>query len=1587
MPKLVTVASAGKAATDDTKEETPRCVGCKSVTLNFVRCPTCASGCYCSVECVENHREEHELICGAIVALDEIESGKMYRELKQMEMAGRPKENKEIIDLVGEKPLVEICLQGIPLKCLWDTGSQISVISRKLLNKYWPGRKLHSMVEFLGRKLGVSTANNTELPVEGIVLLDFLIGDISFTVPFLVTKEDLSNTIIGSNIMKHLILKCIEAGSLPSLKKLLPTIPAENIELLIAAIKAETQQPEILGQVKLSENIVIPAHHMVHTRGKTRVQLGAEECDVLFSPAAEFLGEQDLIIYETTEKLKGGKSQFVTVVVSNPTSHELHLKKGTVVGSVSDVNTIIQFPAKERKQEVVQSNSVGVDYASDEDTVEEKPWYENLDLSELSEEEAEEALEMLLEEHEVFSKSKNDIGHVPDFQIPINLTDNTPVSESYRSIPRPLYDDVKNHINNLLAHGWVRKSSSSYASPMVCARKKDGSLRLCIDFRRLNAKTIPFKQPIPRVQDILDGLKGQVWFSTLDMSQAYHQGEITEECRKFTAFSTPWSLLEWVRIPYGLSNAPPYFQQFINETLQDLKDRICVAFLDDILIFGKTFKEHKRNVRTVIQCLKKKGIKLNPKKCYFFKKEVRYLGRLISKDGYRPDPENTAALDACLKTPRTIGNLRSLLGFLGYYRDFVMDFSRKMKPVYELLKVEEAPKDKRALSRKVIKWLPEHQKIVEEVVTCLKSPEVIAFPDFNQEFFIHCDASNSGLGGVLYQQQEEKLRVISYASRTLSPAELNYNLHSGKLEFLALKWCVTEKFKDYLHYGPRFTVFTDNNPLTYVQSTAKLNAAGLRWVSQLADYQFDIKYRPGKQNIDADYLSRHPVGAFEQRLKEENEVIRAEDVGVIFSEAARKDRLVVGSNSLDLKLFATDVTTPPENVPRITREQLSREQMADEIISPIMNAMLENRPVGSVDSRESKLLAKQRGKLSVEDGVLYRRTATHKQIVLPKILRAVVFRELHNNMGHLGSERVWELAKKRFYWPYMRRDIDLYVRKQCRCLISKTPNVADRAPLVPISSSRPFELISMDLVGLDPCKGGFTQVLVVCDHFTRFTQFYPMKNKSAKSAAEHVFNKFILQYGLPERIHHDQGTEFENRLFHRLQQLMGIASSRTTPYHPQGDGQVERMNRTLINLLKCLDEQEKGDWAKHLGKLAFSYNTTTHKSTGFSPFFLLMGREPVLPVDWVFGIDVEAKASYANKTYTKFVEDWTTSMQQALDIARKNSTKSGEYNKEYYDRKLKGTQIVVGDKVLCRNREKGGTGKLRSHWENKVYNVVDIQPDIPVLTVQDENGGKQKRIHRNNVMRCNEFVQWEQDQKQQNQIQQKHIQKPSQLQNQQQPKPQQKQVQNKHPQQTHQKQPKHVQQKLTQNSQNHNTDKFKQINQNKQQLCRSSQSTAMPTPVVDYTSSESDEDEMVVLVPVSGGGVGGSETDDNEVQSESSSAGDDVSHGEANESDDVPCDISTQQEDVRDVEDNLSNDSSSASESQDVIELVEEVVSDSDEPGSDAERDSAVDSFISSSPSRHDSTSSTEAYEMSDEEPPPERSQRIRRPPQRYSPS
>ena len=237
-------------------------------------------------------------------------------------------------------------------------------------------------------------------------------------------------------------------------------------------------------------------------------------------------------------------------------------------------------------------------------------------------------------------------------------------------------------------------------------------------------------------------------------------------------------------------NAPAGFQRFVNGALVNLEN-VSTAYLDDILIYSRTFKEHLQSVRQVLRRLRDKGVKLNLMKCDFFKHEIRYLGRLISKEGYKPDPKDVTALDACKIPPTNVGKVRSLLGFLGYYRTYIEDFSRKMKPVYDLLQSDESEKKgekKQMDKKKKVNWTREHQKVVEEVVDYLKTPNVIAYPDFSKPFIVHTDASQEGLGAALYQLQEGKMRIISLASRTLTPAERNYFMHSGKLEFLALKF-------------------------------------------------------------------------------------------------------------------------------------------------------------------------------------------------------------------------------------------------------------------------------------------------------------------------------------------------------------------------------------------------------------------------------------------------------------------------------------------------------------------------------------------------------------------------------------------------------------------------------------------------------------------------------------------------------------------------------------------------------------------------------------------------------------------------------
>ena len=954
--------------------------------------------------------------------------------------------------------------------------------------------------------------------------------------------------------------------------------------------------------------------------------------------------------------------------------------------------------------------------------------------------------DMLAEVKEVFSQSDSDIGDIPDFNMEINLTDNIPVKEAYRKIPRHMYAEVKNYIDDLVSNGWVRESGSSYSSPIVCVRKKDGGMRLCIDYRRLNAKTVPDAQPIPRIQDILDNLGGKRWFTTLDMSKAYHQGYIAEGFRHLTAFSTPWTLLEWIRIPFGLKNSPPAFQRYINQVLGDLKGSICEPYLDDILVHSETFEQHVQDLKKVLLRLLSRGVKLRGKKCAFAKQEVRYLGRLVSANGYRPDPEDTAALEKFREPPRTIGQLRSLLGFLGYYRTYVKGFASLVKPMYELLKGKiSGGKDgkKRGQcynSRETITWTSELQQVLDSLLDYLKSPEVMAYPDFELPFFLTTDASGYGLGSVLYQNQDGVDRVIGYASRTLSDSEERYHFHSGKLEFLALKWAVTERYRDYLQGALPFVVFTDNNPLTYVLSSAKLNAVALRWVNDLADFNFSIKYRPGKINVDADYLSRRPMDI--KDLKRGcTETVDPRCLDAVLAganQAADVSPCCVSVSRLSLEEEASTSTIP--------REMMIKEQKADKIIGPVYSAVQEQtRPTRAVWSElvyESKVLLQNWNRLKIVNGVLMRETSQRLQVVLPKKYHQLVYTELHEKLAHLGSNRVLELARQRFFWPKMARDVKNYVQKKCRCIADKTENRSERAKMRSIETSSPFEVVAIDFIHLDQCKGKFEYVLVVTDLFTKFVQMYATKKQNAPAAASKLFHEFILLYGFPKRIMHDQGGAFNGDLFKELHRLSGIESSNTTPYHPMGNGQCERMNRSLVNMLRSLSPAQKRDWKSVLPKLSFAYNSTQHASTGYTPFYMMFGRESRLPIDEVFAdIQMEDRVKLRKRAHQEYVDEWKSSMKEVFRLAKEKNQKSQEYNKGKYDEKVKEIGIKEGDRVLVKNlRETGGTGKLKSRWEHQIFEVVNQQGDLPVYRLRNMDNRKDVRtLHRNHIMKCEEL--------------------------------------------------------------------------------------------------------------------------------------------------------------------------------------------------------------------------------------------------------
>ena len=811
---------------------------------------------------------------------------------------------------------------------------------------------------------------------------------------------------------------------------------------------------------------------------------------------------------------------------------------------------------------------------------------------------------------------------------------------------------------------------------------------------------------------------------------------MAEECKAYTAFTCgPLGFYECDTMPFGATNAPATFQRLMHDCLGDLNMNWCIVYLDDIIIFSDTKEEHLKRLEAVFQKLHAAGLKLKPSKCFFFREEIEYLGHVVSGKGISTNPKKVEAV-AKWPTPKTVYDVRSFLGFVGYYRRFIKDFSKIAKPIREVITGLEN-QSKRSAKKTFIEWTEAADSAFEHLKKLYTSTPILAYPDYKLPFVLHTDSSSEGLGAVLYQKQNGKLRVIAYASRSVSKSESHYPAH--KLEFLALKWAVCEKFHEYLYGSNLFEVYTDNNPLTYVLSSAKLDACGQRWVAKLANYNFTIKYKSGLSNVEADASSRiswPEVLADSEDLDVDLNCMDTHVVNAILAGSRSKTSLIE-SVSCSSKIIPPELSQDSDSSSNIN---WMKEQRADPnltvIIKLIESGQLQKRKQHGKDTPEVKSLLRITKSLKLVKDILYRKTYTDNSsskkiqwlLVVPKAYRSRALAGCHDDVGHQGRMRTLSLLRERFFWPGMQTEAIQHVLKCTRCLRRKTPPHV--APLQPIHVTQPLELVHMDYLSLEPSKGNIENVLVITDHFTRYALAYPSKTQTAQARARILWDNFICHYGFPEKFISDQGRNFESDLIKELCKIAGVKKLHTTPYHPQGNGQCERFNSTLCNMLGTLSEEEKSDWKSYLGCMTHAYNCTKHASTTYSPYYLMFGRHPRLPIDVEFGLPKSNSGDNSSKS--RYVQKLRRRLNYAFQKATKVANQQANKYKSSYDKSIKGPQLQEKDLVLVKIVAHKGRHKLQDKWEPEEYVVVE-QPiaGTPVYRVQPVTGGNIRTLHRN----------------------------------------------------------------------------------------------------------------------------------------------------------------------------------------------------------------------------------------------------------------
>lgn len=927
---------------------------------------------------------------------------------------------------------------------------------------------------------------------------------------------------------------------------------------------------------------------------------------------------------------------------------------------------------------------------------------------------------LISEYHDCFASSLDEIGTVKGFEFHLDTGSHPPIAQKpYRQ--NPIQKAItEQHLAQMEKAGVIKEGESPWASPICLSLKKDKTWRVCYDYRALNAITKIDSAPIPRTDDLLEAAGGATIYTTLDLKSGYNNVPMDKESQMKAAIVSHEKSYHVLKMGFGLSNSPAQFSKLMNTVLKGLSPKICLIFIDDILVPSRSTSEHFRSLRQIFDRLREYNLKLNAKKCIWAREKVIFLGNLVSAKGIECDPAKLKVISEYPSPEQSrspVKATRSFLGLCSYYRRFIQSFAQIAAPLYDLLKKNQP-----------FKWSDACQKAFQDLKSKLLSPPILGYPDWSRDFILQTDSSDLALGAVLSQTDNEGAEhPIGYAGRSLKKGELNYKIYEKEL--LALFFGL-DHFSSYL-IGTNVTVYTDNRALSFLLKSSKASKSAAsqrlaRWAMKLSSYpNVTLKHRGSNHMGNCDAISRFVFDPSLDSQSIDDDPLNDYGQEVIYV-TTRSSARGSGDGQTDGQTDhgqSDQVNDLPKEVSKSADQIVDQSDILGlQKVDPEWRDLVAYINKGILPTSKSKAakVIRESPLYEMHKGVLCRIRVAKKrapgtvyyQICLPKVLQWPMIERLHSDLScsgfHGGRDKTYQSLICSYYFKRASRMVRAYVRQCHLCQVRKGRKQEVPMKEMPVAKY-PLDRICLDIAGPLVPSGPeqYKYFALITDSFSKYIEVYPLIDTKSKTIATALWD-FISREGVPCHLLTDNAANMTSEMMRELCSMFKCEALTTSSYSPQSDSS-ERYIGLFKQVLSMYCNQHS-DWKEWIRNVVFAINTSISSVHNFTPFELFKGRQALTNDKVSFGLNQEEISDPAN-----YVQKLSRKMYEAFNVVKESLGLESKRNKHFFDKRRGKKKLhKVGDLVYLHIGAKadssqiGGQSKSlkKNRWEGP-YKVIE----------------------------------------------------------------------------------------------------------------------------------------------------------------------------------------------------------------------------------------------------------------------------------------